>query len=90
MRGTSVSGTSVRVVEAGAHDESHFKEIDVAMMYVEEARSRAERAAKALRRMDAEPHLVAALEDARDDLSATQKRLLQRTHFAVPSTQTTL
>lgn len=72
------------------HNEAHFKEIDIAMMYVEEARSRAERAAKALRRSDAEPHLVAALEDARDELSATQKRLLQQTHFAVPSAQTTL
>lgn len=50
----------------------------------------AERAAKALRGSDAEPHLVVALEDARDELSATQKRLLQQTHFAVPSAQTTL
>jgi hypothetical protein len=72
------------------HNETHFKEIDIAMMYVEEARSRAERAAKVLRRSNAEPHLVAALEDARDELSATQKRLLQQTHFAVPSAQTTL
>lgn len=71
-------------------DEAHFKEIDVAMMYVEEARSRAERAAAQLRRANAEPHLVEALEEARDELSATQKRLLQQTHFAVPSAQTTL
>jgi cell division GTPase FtsZ len=71
-------------------NEAHFKEIGVAMMYVEEARSRSERAAKALRRAGAEPHLVEALDEARDELSATQKRLLQRTHFAVPSAQATL
>lgn len=72
------------------HNETHFKEIDVALMYVEEARSRAERAAAELRRAGAEPHLVEALDEARDQLSATQKRLLQRTHFAVPNAQATL
>lgn len=39
-------------------DEQHLKEIDVAMMYVEEAPSRAERAATALRRAGAEDHLI--------------------------------
>jgi predicted O-methyltransferase YrrM len=72
------------------HEETHFKEIDVALMYVEEARQRAERAATALRRAGAEPHLVEALDEAREELSATGKRLLQRTHFAVPSAQATL
>lgn len=70
-----------------ARDEKHFEQIDVTMMYVEEARSRAERAAEALRRSGAEPHLIEALEEARDQLSATQKLLLQRTHFAAPSAQ---
>ena len=71
-------------------NETHFKEIDVTLMYVEEARSRAERAATALRGAGAEPHLVEALDEARAELSSTQKRLLQRTHFAVPSAQATL
>ncbi len=71
-------------------DEQQFKEVDVAMMYVEEARSRAERAAKALRRAGADEHLIEALDEARDQLSATQRQLLQRTHFAVPSAQGTL
>jgi hypothetical protein len=77
-------------MSSSERNESHFREIDVAMMYVEEARARAERAAKELRRDGAEPHLVEALEDAREQLSATQKRLIQRTFFAVPSAQATL
>ncbi len=71
-------------------NEGHFKEIDVALMYIEEARERAERAARDLRRADADGHLVEALEEAREQLSATQRRLLQRTHFAAPSGQATL
>lgn len=71
-------------------NEDHFKEIDAALMYIEEARGRAERAARDLRRAGAEDHLVEALDEAREQLSATQRRLLQQTHFAVPSAQATL
>ncbi len=70
-------------------DDQDFEEIDVVMMYIEEARSRAERAAKALQKAEAEPHLVEALEQARQQLSDTQRLLLQRTHFAAPSAQAT-
>lgn len=71
-------------------DEAHFKEIDAALMYIEEARQRAERATRDLTRADADAHLIDALEQARDELSATQRRLLQQTHFAVPSAQASL
>ena len=71
-------------------DEEHFGEIDVAMMYVEEARARAERAAAALRRGGADPHLVEALEQAEDELSEVARRLRQGTLFAVPKEQLTL
>jgi len=50
-------------------NEGHFKEIDVALMYIEEARERAERAARDLRRADADGHLVEALEEARETRS---------------------
>ena len=43
-------------------DEKHFAEIDVAMLYIEEARKRAERAAATLRADGAEQHLIDALE----------------------------
>lgn len=68
-------------------DEEHFAEIDVAMLYVEEARSRAERAAAALRRSGADAHLVEALEQTQEELSEVARRLRQGTLFAVPKEQ---
>ena len=69
------------------NDEAHFREVDVAMLYIEEARRRAESGAAALKRMQAEPHLVEAMEAAQADLSETGRRLRQGTFFAVPSAQ---
>ena len=60
------------------------------MLYIEEARARAERAAEALRREGAEPHLVEALERTRDELSDVARRLRQGTFFAVPKEQLSL
>lgn len=71
-------------------DEPHFAEIDVTMLYIEEARARSERAVATLRAAGAEPHLIEALERSQQELSLTAKRLRQGTFFAVPSTQTTL
>ena len=84
----SATGASLTMPEGSTMDEQHFAEIDAALMYIEDARARAERAAAELRRTDAEPHLVAALERAKEELSATQKTLLQRTHFVAPAVQT--
>ena len=71
-------------------DEQHFHEIDVAMLYVEEARARAERSVEALRRGGADPHLIEALERAEADLSDVARRLRQGTLFAVPKEQLSL
>ena len=71
-------------------DEQHFEQIDVAMLYIEEARTRAERAAEALRRGGADDHLVEALEKAQDELSDVARRLRQGTLFAVPKEQLSL
>jgi hypothetical protein len=70
-----------------ALDEQHFEQIDVAMLYIEQARERAERAAKALRKSDAEPHLVEAMERAEREISDVARRLRQGTFFAVPKEQ---
>jgi hypothetical protein len=70
-------------------DEPHFAEIDVTMLYIEEARARAERAVATLRSTGAETHLIEALEQSQQELSLTAKRLRQGTFFAVPSAQTT-
>jgi hypothetical protein len=71
-------------------EEEHFAEIDVAMLYVEEARSRAERAVDALRRNGADDHLIAALTQAERELSDVARRLRQGTLFAVPKEQLSL
>ena len=69
-------------------DETHFAEIDAAMLYIEEARARAERAAKTLRAEGADEHLAEALEGAQEQLSDVARALRQGTLFAVPSGQT--
>lgn len=71
-------------------DEQHFEQVDVAMLYIEEARARTERAADALRKSGAEPHLVDAMERAEREISDVARRLRQGTFFAVPKEQLTL
>lgn len=71
-------------------DEQHFAEIDVAMLYIEEARVRTERAAATLRASGADEHLVEALEKTQCELSDVARRLRQGTLFAVPKEQLTL
>jgi hypothetical protein len=68
-------------------DEKHFAEVDVAMLYIEEARKRAERAAAALRAEGADQHLIDALERSEEELSDVARRLRQGTFFAVPKEQ---
>jgi len=68
-------------------DEAHFGEIDAAMLYIEEARARTERAAAALRASGADGHLIEALERTQAELSEVARGLRQGTLFAVPSAQ---
>jgi hypothetical protein len=71
-------------------NEAHFAEIEKTLLYVSEARGRAERAARALAKDGAEPHLVEALEEAERELEALGRTLMQRTYFAIPKEQLTL
>ena len=68
-------------------DEKHFAEVDVAMLYIEDARERTERGASALRAEGADAHLVEALERASAELSDVARTLRQGTLFAVPKEQ---
>ena len=68
-------------------DEKYFAEIDVAMLYVEEARERTARAAATLRAEGADAHLIEALERSASELSDVARRLRQGTLFAVPKEQ---
>ena len=91
MRGSSASSSRVqqerRLQEL---DEEHFAEIDVAMLYIEQARERTERAATALRAEGADAHLIEALERSTSELSDVARRLRQGTFFAVPKEQLSL
>lgn len=71
-------------------DEDSFEQIAIVELALEKSRARAERAAQALRDLDADPHLVAALERTQDELSTSARRLRQGTYFAVPDAQTSI
>jgi hypothetical protein len=68
-------------------DEHQYGEVDVVLLYIEDARRRAERAASELRAGGAEDFLVEALEQVEEELSETAKKLRQGTFFAVPKAQ---
>lgn len=88
MRAPSVSSSRVeRERRLQELDEKHFAEIDVAMLYIEEARERTERAATVLRSEGADAHLIEALERSTAELSEVARRLRQGTLFAVPKEQ---
>lgn len=65
-------------------DEAHFKEIEKVFLYLSEARERAERGAKAIRKDGAEPHLVEALEWLEGELKELHRLLIHKTYYAVP------
>jgi len=79
-----------RQMTPAEREEKNYGEIDVILLYIEDARARTERAAAELRAGGAEDFLVEALERTQEELSATAKRLTQGTFFAVPSTQLTI
>jgi hypothetical protein len=66
-------------------NEDHFDEIERTLLYISEARERAQRARKALEKDGAEPHLVAAVKVTEDAMRAEHRRLLQTTFYARPS-----
>jgi len=88
MRAPSASSSRVeRERRLQELDEKHFAEIDVAMLYIEEARERTERAMNALRAEGADAHLIEALERATAEISDVARRLRQGTFFVVPKEQ---
>jgi len=71
-------------------NEAHFAEIEKTLLFISEARERAERAVKTLERDDADAHLVEALAEAERELLGLHRRLMQATYFAVPKEQLAL
>lgn len=75
------------MLKPGEFNEAHFAEIEKTLLYLSDARRRAEKAIKELKRDKAEPHLVTALETAERELEVVARRLMQQTYFAVPKDQ---
>jgi hypothetical protein len=71
-------------------DEDSFEQIAIVELALEKSRARTERAAQALRELDADAHLVEALERTQHELSTSARRLRQGTYFAVPDAQTSI
>ena len=67
--------------------EAHLSEVEKTLLYISEARDRAERSRKALESAGAAVHLLRALEEAEQVLAVEHRRLMQRTFFAVPEPQ---
>jgi len=70
--------------------EDSFEQVAIVELALEKSRARTERAAKALRELGADPHLVEALERTQEEISATARRLRQGTYFAVPDSQASI
>lgn len=68
-------------------NEAHFAEIERTLLFISEARKRADKASRELRGDGAHAHLVVALEEAEKDLEAVGRHLMQATYFAVPNGQ---
>lgn len=65
--------------------ESHLSEVEKTLLYISEARERAQKARVVLEGAGAEAHLVAALKAAEQALADDHRHLMQRTFFAVSS-----
>jgi hypothetical protein len=65
-------------------NEAHFREIEATLLYISEARERAERAARVIASDGAEAHLVEALRRAERELLTLHRKLMQGTYFAIP------
>jgi hypothetical protein len=65
-------------------NESHFSEIEKVLLYISDARVRAERASKEIAQTEAEPHLVSSLKSAERELKDLHRKLMQATYFSVP------
>jgi hypothetical protein len=64
-------------------NEAHYSEIEKTLLYISDARQRAERAANEIRADGAEAHLIVALEAAAADLKDLQRTLMRAIYFAV-------
>lgn len=66
------------------NDEQHFAEVEKTMFDLDGAIQYATESIAKLRQNGAPPHLIEAMEECRDEIRTTHRRLLQRTYWAHP------
>jgi hypothetical protein len=89
--GPSLGSTSAlppRVTVVG--DEQQLREIEATLLYISEARERAQRARQELERGGGEQHLIEALRSSEAALAGEHRRLMQASYFAVSNDRTQL
>lgn len=67
--------------------ETALEQVAIVELALEKCRARTERATEALRELDADSHLIEALERTQRELSSSARQLRQGTYFAVPDSQ---
>lgn len=65
-------------------DEEHFRQVERALLYADDAARRIGEISAVLKKDDASPHLVAALETAADAVRADHRRLMKSVYFRAP------
>jgi hypothetical protein len=64
--------------------ERQSSEVEKVLLYISDARARAQRAAESVHKDGADEHIVAALKDSEQQLADLHRRLSQGTYYAVP------
>jgi hypothetical protein len=68
-----------------AREEDHFRQVETAMLHVEDAARRLDEAAAELEKEEAAPHLIAALETAAGAVRADHSRLMKSVYWQAPA-----
>jgi hypothetical protein len=63
-------------------NEQHFKEIETTLLYVGEARKRAEKAVKSLTKQGAKTHLIDSMRHTEVQLKELHRSIMHGTYFA--------
>ena len=68
-----------------AREEEHFRKVEGAMLFIEDAARRLDETAKELKKDGAAPYLVTALETAAGAARADHARLMKSVYWRAPS-----
>jgi len=77
--------TQMAISAEQAREEEHFRKVEGAMVYIEDAARRLDESAKELKKDGAPAYLVAALETAAGAARADHARLMKSVYWRVPT-----